>query len=306
MRGFRLRSRAPSSGKPEPGPSRASPHVPATVQTPETPRFFTPREHPLYGVLHAPAAPVRDLVVVHVHGLGVEQITTYRAEVLCARAVASAGVPVFRYHARGHGDSTGDFSGVTLDTLAEDAGHAADEARRLSGAARVVWLGVRFGALAAARAAAARADSAGLVLWEPVHRGAEYFRGMLRAMLYSQVAAGHKPDRSVDQLLDEVESAGQVDVHGYYLHRAIVRSTREATLSGTLGTWSGPTLLAQLQGRSQLAAPHEALLAELRGRNSPVASFLHREDLGWHYTQNPAWECPPLVQATREWIDALE
>ena len=279
--------------------------MPATLHAPETPLFFSSHDRPLYGVYHAPAAPGRDTVVVHVHGLGVEQVTTYRAEVLCARALAAAGHPVFRYHARGHGDSSGDFAAVTLDTLAEDAGAAADEGRRRSGASRVAWLGVRFGALAAARALARRADTAGLALWEPVHVGHDYFRAMLRAMLFSQVAAGVRPDRTADQLLADVEEKGAVDVHGYYLHRAVVRSARDAKLADELGAWSGPTFLAQLERRAALSPPSEALLAGLRARGAGTRAFLHREDLGWHYTQNPAWECPPLVDATREWADAV-
>jgi pimeloyl-ACP methyl ester carboxylesterase len=279
--------------------------LPATLRAPEEPLFFSSGGLPLYGVYHAPARPGRDAVVVHVHGLGVEQITTYRAEVLCARALAAAGHPVFRFHARGHGDSSGDFSAVTLDSMVEDACIAAEEARRRSGARRVVWLGVRFGALVAARALASAGPAAGLALWEPVYQGHDYFRGMLRALLFSQVAAGVRPDRSADQLLAEVEEKGEVDVHGYYLHRAVVRSAREAKLSETLAAWSGPTFIAQLQGRSSLAPASEGLLESLRGRGAATRSFLHREDIGWHYTQNPAWECPALVDATREWIDAL-
>ena len=84
-----------------------------------------------------------------------------------------------------------------------------------------------------------------------------------------------------------------------------MRSARDATLDLPLASWSGPTLLAQLQGRGRLSAPNEGLLARLRERGVAAQAFLHREDIAWHYTQNPAWECPPLVDATREWIDAL-
>jgi hypothetical protein len=109
----------------------------------------------------------------------------------------------------------------------------------------------------------------------------------------------------VDQLLAEVEASGSVDVHGYYLHRAVMRSAREASLAEPLESWSGPTLLAQLQGRGRLSADNEGLIARLQERGVAARTFLHRQDIAWHYTQNPAWECPPLVEATREWIDAL-
>jgi hypothetical protein len=227
--------------------------------------------------------------------------------VLCARALAAAGHPVFRFHARGHGDSSGGLSAVTLETMAEDAGVAAEEARRRSGARRVVWLGraVRS-AGGGARARAFPGPAAGLALWDPVHQGHDYFRGMLRALLFSQVAAGVRPDRSARPAArrrrGERRSRRCTD---YYLHRAVVRSAREAKLSDALAAWSGPTFLAQLQGRGSLAPANETLLGELRGRGASTKAFLQREELGWHYTQNPAWECPPLVDATREWLDAL-
>src|SRR5512143_991682 len=117
----------------------------------ETPFFFEPGQRPLYAVYHEPlreraGAPV----LVYVHSTGVEQITNYRNQVNLARAAAAAGFPALRYHARGHGDSGGDFADVTRDSLVEDARAAAVEALRRSGAARVVWAGDRLGALVAA------------------------------------------------------------------------------------------------------------------------------------------------------------
>ena len=112
----------------------------AAVSAPlETPLHFESAGHPLYGVYFAPRrARAGAPVVVHIHGLGVEQIALYREETLAARAAAALGIPVFRWHARGHGDSSGDFADVTLATLEEDARAAAAEARKRSGASRVV------------------------------------------------------------------------------------------------------------------------------------------------------------------------
>src|SRR5262245_44836634 len=191
----------------------------------EIPFFFSSGDRPLYAVYHAPVpgragAPA----VVHCHSLGVEQVTCYRAEVLCARAAAAAGFPVLRYHARGHGDSAGDFAAVTLESLTQDALAAAGEVLRRSGAEQVVWVGVRFGALVAAAALERGPRAAGLALWEPVHAPLDYFRGQLRGLLYSQVAEGKKPSATVDDLLAEMEREGQVDVHGYYLHRTLAAS----------------------------------------------------------------------------------
>ncbi|NOT34226.1 MAG: hypothetical protein HOP12_08670 [Candidatus Eisenbacteria bacterium] len=272
----------------------------------ESPLSFESEGLPLYGVYHAPAEARDRPVVVHVHGLGVEQISTYRAEVLNARALAAAGVPVLRFHARGHGDSAGNFADVTIETLTRDANAAADEARRRSGAKHVVWLGVRFGARVRRRRPARRDDAVGLAMWEPLHRGPEYFRAMLRGLLFSQVAAGKKPEHSVDELLARVAAGTAVDVHGYYLHPAVFESLADRSLGETLATWSGPTLLVQIQSRARLTPDHAALLEAVQARGARVQSHVVREDLGWHFTQNPAWESPALVAATREWVDALD
>ena len=290
------------SASPASAPSASSPDV---VEL-ETPLFFESAGRPLYGVYHAPAqARPEAPVLVQCHGLGVEQIALYRVEVLNARAAAAAGFPVFRYHARGHGDSSGDFSAVDLAGLAEDALAAAAEARRLARREHTVWLGVRFGGLVAARAVSADPTSRGLALWEPVHKAPDYFRGQLRSMLYSQVAQGEKPDATVDQLTERLDRDGFVDVHGYYLHRRIVDSSREEDLSRALASWTGPTLLVQIENRARLSPLTAALAAELESRGARVTTSMVREEPGWHFTQNPAWECAPLVHETLRWLDAL-
>jgi pimeloyl-ACP methyl ester carboxylesterase len=283
-------------------PSETAPATPSG----ETPFFFESHDRPLYAVYHAPRVARADApALVHCHSLGVEQVTVYRAEVLMARSAAALGVPVLRYHSRGHGDSAGDFADVTLERLAEDAAAAAAEVRRRSGAGRVAWLGVRFGALVAARAATRDPRSAGIALWEPAHRAMDFFRSQLRAMLFSQVAAGRRPDATVDELLATVEREGKLDVHGYYLHRAILESARDEDLALTLAGWSGPTLVAQIQARPKLSPANAALAADLERRGARVEVFRVAEEPGWWYIANPAWESAPLVRQTAGWLDAL-
>lgn len=288
---------------PPPAPVRP---IPATPLEPrEQPAFFHTGDDALYGVYHPAATSQATTVVVHCHGLGVEQVVNYRNAVRLARALAARGVPAFRWHARGHGDSTGDFADVTLDRLADDAIAAMDEARARSGATRVAFVAERFGALVAASALARRDDVAALALWEPVHRPDEYFRGMLRGLLFSEVARGRRPGVTVDELLDRVAREGAVDVHGYHLHRAVVESTRGADLASRLAGWNGPTLLVQVQARPRLAPAHAALVAELERRGARVATRQIAEEPGWHFISNPAWESDALVDETAEWLRAV-
>jgi alpha-beta hydrolase superfamily lysophospholipase len=287
-----------------PAPSPSAPAF-SRAAAPETPFFLESDGFPVYAVLHSAAPGRADApVVVHVHGLGVEQITLYRQEVLAARAAAARGLPVLRWHARGHGDSAGSSADVRFATLVADARAAADEARARTGARRVIWLGVRLGALVAAHAAAGRDDTAGFVMWEPVSRPADFFRLQLRTLLFSQVAGGRKPDATVDQLLARLEQDGALDVLGYTLHRDTVASFGDATLAPALAAAAAPVRIAQVQGRAKLAPAH-AQLVEALASLADVRTELLPEEPGYQLMTNPAWQCDALTRITVEWLDAL-
>jgi alpha-beta hydrolase superfamily lysophospholipase len=264
---------------------------------------------PVYAVFHEavpgrPAAPV----VVHVHGLGVEQITLYRQEVLAARAAAARGFPVLRFHARGHGDSGGVSADVTLASLVADARAAADEARRRSRRHQVVWLGVRMGALVAALAGgpgSGRTDAAAFLLWEPVAKPADFFRQQLRTLLFSQVAGGHRPDATVDQLLERLAARGSVDVLGYTLQRSLVQSLADASLARALTGGRARVMLAQVEARARLSPAHTQLVEALRAGGTEVATALVQEEPGYQLMSNPAWESDALTRVTMEWLDAV-
>lgn len=293
-----------------------TPSADSRAAAPERPFFFEVDGSPVYAVLHE-AAPGRYAppVVVHVHGLGVEGITLYRQEVLTARAAAVAGFPVLRFHARGHGDSAGAAGDVTLATLVADARAAADEAKRQTGATRVIWLGVRLGALVAACAGGPRSgrdDAAAFVLWEPVAKPADFFRQQLRTLLFSQVAGGKKPDATVDQLLARVAADGHLDVLGYLLYQTTLESLAGASLADELAGVQVPVRLVQMQARAKLAPAHQQLLDAIvaapradAGRTADVASALIHEEPGYQLMTNPAWQCEALTRVTVEWLNAL-
>lgn len=287
----------------------STPSAFSRAAAPEHPFFLEVEGFPVYNVLHD-AAPGRSAppVVVHVHGLGVEGITLYRQEVLAARAAAAVGLPVLRYHARGHGDSAGAAADVTLATLVADARAAADEAKRRTGATRVIWLGVRLGALIASLAGgpgSGRDDAAGFVFWEPVAKPADFFRQQLRTLLFSQVAGGKKPDATVDQLLARLATDGHLDVLGYTLYQSTVASLADASLATALAGGRAPVRLVQMQARAKLAPAHQQLVDALAAGSADVATALIHEEPGYQLMTNPAWQCEALTRVTVEWLDAL-
>jgi pimeloyl-ACP methyl ester carboxylesterase len=275
----------------------------------ELPLFFPSGSEVLYGAFYAPLGRDRkDSVLVFAHSLGIEHMVTQRMEVLGARAAAKAGFPVFRYNARGHGDSAGEARDVAFTDLVDDACAAADYARQVSGAARIVWVGVRFGCLIAAEAIARRDDAAALALWEPLHQGGDYFRAAIRTMLFCQVAQGKRSGATVDDQLKRLEADGVLPAVGTYLYNALWRSAHHAHLAGSLKAWAGNTLIAQVQHRPALSASNERVRSEIERRGGKVTVSLIRQEPTWSMLPvvRPQWTSDALLTATKEWLHGLE
>lgn len=112
-------------------------------------------------------------VVVIAGSVGFEMLTTQRFLRLAADVLAARGLAVLRFDWTGSGDSLGDT--LDLDSCRDDLDAAIATARAMTGADRVVLVGLRFGALlAAARAAAG--DIAELVLLAPPGSGRQFAR----------------------------------------------------------------------------------------------------------------------------------
>jgi pimeloyl-ACP methyl ester carboxylesterase len=269
------------------------------------PLFFSSAGRPLYGFYCPPAKPRPDApAIIACHSIGLEHMVPTRMLALAVRGAAAMGYPAMLYHSRGHGDSSGDFSEVTLEGLVEDALNAAACVREKSGAKRVVFMGVRFGTLVAATALSRYADGAGLILWEPVHRGQDYFRQFVRGLLFAAVARGQKLGETADDVLKRVERDGRADIHATYLHEKFYSSSRDANLASTIEGWNGPTLIAQIQPRMSMTPDNQKLAAALEARGAKVTSVRISEEPGWQFWRIP-WISTPLLEQTGAWLNAL-
>jgi pimeloyl-ACP methyl ester carboxylesterase len=74
--------------------------------------FFCSANQRLYGAFHPAERPGNKPLVVFCNSFGAGHFVTVRMEALAARMVVRRGYPAFRYLPRGHGDSTGNFSGT--------------------------------------------------------------------------------------------------------------------------------------------------------------------------------------------------
>jgi predicted alpha/beta hydrolase len=155
---------------------------------PAEPAYFGPAPRPLAGWLHR-ADPERAVAlgVVIVGPFGYEAICAHRSVRHLAQASAAAGFAALRFDLDGTGDSAGDDRDPDrVAAWITSVGHAIDAVRRHAGVERVCVVGIRLGALLAARATTGRSDVVGLAAVAPVVAGKAYLRE-LRAL---QMALG--------------------------------------------------------------------------------------------------------------------
>jgi alpha/beta superfamily hydrolase len=276
----------------------------------EVPFFFPSAGRPLYGAFHpADIVDGAKAVVVFCHAIGTEHMLTQRIEVQGARTAASAGFPAFRYNARAHGDSAGEQKELTFTDLVDDACAAADMARELSGASHIVWVGIRFGCLVAAQAMRRRADTVAIGLWEPLHRGIDYFRSLARATFFKNVVEGRRSGVTVENMLEQLEREGELPVVAAFVYRSLFRSARDADLAQSLQNWNGDTLIAQIESRHRLSEDNQCLrsaLEQRQGAKVTVAMITQEPAWGMLPISRPQWTSEALLEATKEWLRSLE
>jgi pimeloyl-ACP methyl ester carboxylesterase len=262
-------------------------------------RYFESDGRPLYSVRHRGEKCGAPLVVFC--NSFTENHWEWRAEVIAAEILAARGYPTFSYHPRAHGDSAGDLADVTFEGLIDDAVNAATYSRDRCNASRIVWVGIRFGALVAAEAMRRLGDSIGLALWEPVQSARDYFRKSMRHVMYYEVSQGDRPSMMVDQMIERLARGGKIALLGFDLHRRFFESADNADLLRTLEHWRGPTLIAQFQKHSLLSRENRQLRETLMRRGLSVRTALHREAGG----RDPWWTPEGIAHQMGDWLDEL-
>jgi uncharacterized protein len=106
---------------------------------------------------------------------GQEALRCHRAFRLLADKLAKIGVPSLRFDYYATGDSPGDDGEGDLPRWRRDVLQAHEALALRSGAARIVWIGLRLGACVALSAAAlSPTPPARVLLWDPVLDGPRY------------------------------------------------------------------------------------------------------------------------------------
>jgi alpha/beta superfamily hydrolase len=173
---------------------------------------FFGTEPRMYGVTHLPAGDSRACVVI-CSSTHAELQKTYRHEAVLARALATRGFAVQRFHYKGTGNSEGDISELTFPAMIDAGRQATERIVDLAKAQDVVFVGVRLGAYPAI-SLAAEFSSTSIVFWDPVLDADRFMKEALRSHAIAAIRAETKPE-TVQQTLQRLERDGWIDLLGF-------------------------------------------------------------------------------------------
>lgn len=268
----------------------------------ETPLFFRNGAYRLFGIVHQPVGPPSGAAWVFCHPFAEEKLWTHRVYVSFARLLAARGVWVLRFDMTGNGDSEGQFSETSVDTMLSDIDCAIRHLRQLSGiGGGMGLLGLRFGASLAALAAERSPDIDKLVLWEPIVDGGKYMQEMLRINLTTQSAVYKEIRHNREALVGMMRDGATVNIDGYELAYPCYEQATAIDLKEGHKRFAGSCLIVQIGKEGQPIHPDLKVLQE----TYPVADLqCVVEEPFWKEIKRWYRAAPKLFDATLAWMAA--
>jgi pimeloyl-ACP methyl ester carboxylesterase len=213
----------------------------------DRPVRFMAGERELAGMVHLPARDPREQGVVFCDAFGDERRSSCWPMADLAREVAAEGWPVLRFDYWGCGESPGDFIDATAATYVSDIVSAVAFLRNEAVVGEVFLLGLRFGAVLAARAAQSLENCAGLILVAPVPDGEVYFEAMEKRKLVRGMIT--RADGGGEAALAESEV---LDLDGYALRRGTFTELRALKIARDMLPFKKHVLVVQISFSEKL------------------------------------------------------
>lgn len=178
----------------------------------------------LYTVLTTPAGAAPSRVVLVCPPTFEEHGRSYVILRELARRLGAAGIATLRFDYVGVGESLGEPDAFTMSAATADIAFLASWLRERFPAARLVPLGVRFGArlVVDALAAMIRDPKANLgppILWDPVLDARDYILGELRSTISSAMVVYQSAVATREDIVKETLEGGSCERQGFKLNQ---------------------------------------------------------------------------------------
>jgi hypothetical protein len=253
----------------------------------------------IFGCRHVGAAPGEETTggvtagVVVCSSVGPDAAASYGAEARLGRALAGAGVAVQRFHYRGTGASDGAPDELSFSAMVDDARAALARLRTCVRPAAVAFVGVRLGALVAARLASS-VDGAPVALWSPVADVRQVLEAAARAR------AAHHP---VLDVWPSDPGVTEPDLFDLPLAAELIDGAVVGSLPDELSGHTGEVLMVQTAAGPAATERARALVERCRAAGLRVdsATVPRHEDDG---VATPSADAGPLVEQTASWLVA--
>lgn len=268
----------------------------------EVAEFVGTGDAAIFSFTHLPAdAPKAGVVICS--PVYAEFIRNYRREVLIGRKLAERGIAVQRFHYRGQGNSGGDESDTSFESMVEDATAAHDHLRSVADARRIGFFGSRFGALIAASVASSDPRSP-VAFWDPVVEAPGYFRDIYRARQMQALKGGATADGS-GTLADELAATGSAPVLGYTITQRLFETSQDRSLEDALGADPRQVLILQMGRDARSEKQMAPLIERWRAAGHAVDEHVGARREAWWFTSGAAAskeDVTEAVDATVGWM----
>jgi exosortase A-associated hydrolase 2 len=183
----------------------------------------------IFGIYRTPVSGPADRAAIFLPPFAEEMNKSRRMFTLAAQALASAGTASLILDLYGTGDSAGEFEKARWETWQSDAA-VAHAWLRERGHRRVIFVGLRMGALLALDAARTLHDLERIVLWQPVLPGDPMVTQFLRTDVAAKMLAQADTRSSTDALRKRLQAGDPVEVAGYTLAPALISAIESLKL----------------------------------------------------------------------------
>ena len=215
---------------------------------------------------------------------------------LQSRAFADAGWTTLQLDLHGCGDSSGDFSEATWERWVCDVVEACTWLSAKTGHRPLLW-GLRTGCLLAAQAAARTQHTPDLVLWQPVHSGAQYLRQFLRLKGASELMAQAGQSVTGTKELRSALARGEtVEIAGYPLTPVLASALEAAQLELPARRARVAWFEVRGTGDGELAPMSRERVRALSNAGHDVTTQVVQGPAFWHIVEAEA--CSALIDST--------
>lgn len=285
--------------------------------------FFTHKKKSLLGVYYSsiptkenadPCTTCTDNkdkpVVVFCNGFAGEHIICRPHLSHFARLLCMKGISSMRFDYCGYGDSEGDFEEATPTRMCTDIEGAIEEAKKRNAAAKVVLVGIRFGATLASLVAAKRDDICGLVLWEPIIDGWKYFFTELRQTVAMQTMLFREVKINRETIVENIlaNKPSLIDGYnlnviddGYPLGASFVEEIKAVHLLNNLDSIKCRSLILHLRERPGKPTKLINELAERLGPQATLDTVIEPTQM-WKHGKVYMTHSPRVYSKTLEWL----